>query len=215
MSRTDIDLSVEFRNERYRNAAAGLAAIADHVNASVDGFGEILSIELKRFLKQTMFDLAERHSIRYPNGTTNNTLSRRSGKAYLAIRDSWDVTGTTFETITGTITLPRKVAFHETGGVIKAKKAKYLTIPLPAALRSNGTPIKRKARDWKDTFVAKSKKGNLLIFQKRGSKIVPLYALKRSVKIPPRLGLSDHVNSRLPRFVDKAFEKMLDSIVTA
>ena len=64
-----------------------------------------------------------------------------------------------------------------------------MTIPLDAALNANGTPKKKRARDWKDTFVAKSKRGNLIIFQKRGRRIVPLYVLKKRVRIPARLGL--------------------------
>jgi hypothetical protein len=103
---------------------------------------------------------------------------------------------------------------HETGGTIRAKNGKYLTIPLPAALNSDGTPKKRSAREWDRTFVRESKAGNLLIFQKRGSGIVPLYVLKKKVRIPARLGLGDTLKTGTSYFVDKAMQAMLREIMS-
>ena len=74
---------------------------------------------------------------------------------------------------------------HEKGGTIQAKYAEYLTMPLPRALTPAGV-VKKPATDWEDTFVQKSKKGNLIIFQKSGRNIIPLFVLKRKVKIPKR-----------------------------
>ena len=54
----------------------------------------------------------------------------------------------------------------------------------PAALDSTGQPLQSSPRDWPNTFVAQSKAGNLLIFQRRGTSIVPLYVLKTSVYHP-------------------------------
>lgn len=80
---------------------------------------------------------------------------------------------------------------HETGGLITAKKAKYLTIPLDAAKTPAGAPRKPKARDWQNTFVLRTKGGELMIVQKNGKKgIIPLYILKKSVNIPKRRYLS-------------------------
>lgn len=62
------------------------------------------------------------------------------------------------------------------GGVIKGK-GKKLAIPLTAAAKHKWP------RDWgKDLFVAKSKKGNVLLFDKATG--TPQYALKDSVTIP-------------------------------
>jgi hypothetical protein len=58
----------------------------------------------------------------------------------------------------------------------------------------------------------KSKKGNLIIFQKQGGRVVPLYLLRTSVKIPPRLGLRDTLEAGLPFFVDKALDAMLREV---
>lgn len=79
---------------------------------------------------------------------------------------------------------------HETGGVITPKHAKYLTIPLKAALTPTGAPKRGGARDWQNTFVGKSKAGNLIIFQKSGRGLIPLYVLKKSVTIPARKYMS-------------------------
>ena len=64
---------------------------------------------------------------------------------------------------------------HQYGGTIRPITAKYLTIPLPDAIPGS------RARDYENTFIAKG-----IIFQKRGDDIVPLFLLKKSVKIPAR-----------------------------
>ena len=65
---------------------------------------------------------------------------------------------------------------HHFGGVITPKKAKYLAIPITKAARVLSP------RDFKDTFVSKG-----VIFRKLSDgKIEALYALKKSVTIPPR-----------------------------
>lgn len=72
---------------------------------------------------------------------------------------------------------------QETGGTIRAKNSKYLTIPLDAAKTSGGRAKKTSARAYSDTFVRKTN-GNLIIFQKRGKRAVPLFLLKEKVSIP-------------------------------
>ncbi|PIE12175.1 MAG: hypothetical protein CSA70_10550 [Rhodobacterales bacterium] len=74
------------------------------------------------------------------------------------------------------------------GGVIRARNATYMTIPLKAALKPDGTP-RRVAREWRNTRVIRSKRGVLLIVQRRGRRDVPLYALKKQVRVRARLGL--------------------------
>jgi phage gpG-like protein len=92
---------------------------------------------------------------------------------------------------------------HETGGVITPKKGKYLAIPLPAALTKSGSQLRGGAfgaRDFKDTFFMRSKKGNLLIMQKKGKhSAVPLFVLKKSVTIPARRYMSKTVDLIKPR----------------
>jgi hypothetical protein len=96
--------------------------------------------------------------------------------------------------------------------VIRPKRAKYLTIPLPAALNANGTPKKSSARAWENTFVIRSKAGNLLIVQKNGTQITPLYVLKPEVYIPPRLGLGATARAGATLLADKLTDAILKEL---
>jgi len=206
-----ISLEFEFRNQRFNDAERGLKAFVSQIRRDWDGSAKVLSIELRQFLDDVAKAMVERHSNPWPGGTTPQTLSKRSGKLLQSIVSSVNVRGTTFTTIQGFIGGSHIARVQEFGATITPKRAKFLTVPLPAALNENGTPKKQKARDWKNTFVAKSKAGNLIIFQKRGTKIIPLYLLKTSVTIPPRLGLRRTLEVGIPYFVDRA----MDSIVRA
>jgi hypothetical protein len=62
---------------------------------------------------------------------------------------------------------------------ITPKRSDWLTVPLKAALNRSGTPKKRKARDWPNTFVFKAKNGKLFIVQRRGKQLVFLYVRRR------------------------------------
>lgn len=206
---SDYTVDLRFRNRRFKDAARGLSFLAEELNKDFKRAGPVLKRELKRYLETIATALARRHGNPWPGGTTAKTLSRRSGKGMTSIRRSVRVTGNTIETVRGRIGGSKIMAVHEKGATIRARRATYLTIPLPEALNSNGTPKRRSARDWSRTFVAKSRQGNLLIFQRRGREIVPLYVLKREVKIPPRLGMAETIEKTLPLFRDEAVEAML------
>jgi len=69
--------------------------------------------------------------------------------------------------------------------VIKAKRSRYLTIPLDAAKtqdRAQGA-TRASARQWPNTYVRRSKAGNLIIWSQNGE---PLFLLRRQVTIRPR-----------------------------
>lgn len=208
-----VEFALNIENKRYSSAYLGLKALANNLNKATDSLGVPLSAELRRFLQKSMNDLSMKHSTPWPGGTTSSTLSKRSGGFARALKDASSVTGSKLSDVRGQIAIPKEMVIHETGGTVSAKKAKYLTIPLKAALNANGTPIKQKARDWPNTFVAESKKGNLLIFQRRGKEVVPLYVLKKSVHIPPRLGLVKNVEGQMPAFIDKLFEALVSEIM--
>lgn len=72
--------------------------------------------------------------------------------------------------------------------VIRPRNGQYLTIPLRAANISSGARAPR-ARDFSHTFVQRSRRGNLLIFQRQGRDIVPLFVLKTEVIVPARPAL--------------------------
>jgi hypothetical protein len=79
---------------------------------------------------------------------------------------------------------------HERGATIVPRKRQWLTIPLKAAKTPSGQPRKRRARDWGNTFIARSRKGGRVIFQRRGRRAVPLYVLVKRVRLPARLNFA-------------------------
>lgn len=93
---------------------------------------------------------------------------------------------------------------HETGGTIRPKSAKALTIPLPAALTPAGV-LRKTARElqqnpspFDSTFAAKG-----VIFGKnRGiDKITPLFVFKDKVEIPERRWASRAVDDTLNKLL--------------
>lgn len=75
--------------------------------------------------------------------------------------------------------------------IIKPKGA-WLKVPLPSALTPTGRLKGRfKSGKKKGQFIRRSKAGNLIIFDRTGKgkrgKIVPIFVLKKRVKIPKRL----------------------------
>jgi hypothetical protein len=209
-----ISLTFEFRNQRFTDAEKGLRAFAEQLGTNWDGAAKTLSSELKTFLDAVAEALVKRHSGAWPGGTGAQTLSKRSGKLISSIVKSVKVKGSTFDTIEGEIGSDLVYAgIQEFGGTIRAKNVKYLAIPLKAALDGRGLPLRPGPRAWEHTFVARSRAGNLIIFQKRGTEIIPLYVLRTSVTIPPRLGMQKTLNTGLPYFVDRAMDAIVKAVV--
>lgn len=212
---TTIEWGFNFRNKRFQRASVGLAAFAKELDASWDGAAKSLSRQLKSFLDSVAEAIAQRHSTPWPGGTGEHTLSKRSGALVASIEKSVRIEGSTYNDLKGYIGAAFPAQVHEYGATIRPKKAKFLTVPLPAALDSRGVPKKKSARDWKNTFVAKTRKGNLIIFQKNGTQITPLYVLRTQVTIPPRLGMQATLNLGLPYFVDKAADAIVRDMMRA
>lgn len=210
---TTIEFGLNFRTKRFNDAAKGLKALGKELKADWNNAPVALGEELKEFLKSVAEAIASRHGKPWPSGTTEKTLSKRSGGLIASILGSVRVDGTTFDNLTGYIGAAFPAQVHEYGATIRPKKANFLTVPLPAALDSRGVPLKRSAREWDNTFVAKSKAGNLIIFQRRGSQIVPLYVLKTEVTIPPRLGMQETLTVGIPYFVEKAADAIVKSML--
>lgn len=106
----------------------------------------------------------------------------------------------------------KQAKIQEYGGTVRPVNAAWLAIPLDAAKTAAGV-ARGGPRDFKNTFFATSKNGNLILFQRLGkdkagrqkrrtfqrtpggakekSEIVPLFAMKKEVTIPPRLGMRE------------------------
>lgn len=65
---------------------------------------------------------------------------------------------------------------QEEGGTVTPKRRQWLAIPFEG--------VKGFPREYNDTFFAMSKRGNLIMFQKRGKDKEPLFAMKKQAKIP-------------------------------
>lgn len=208
-------LGLEVKGRRYQSAAVGLKALAVNLKRSMKGVDDELKAELRVFLNDVAKDLATFHGGDWsPGGSPGPALRRRSGRAVRSILSSVRVWGKGINAVSGSIGGVGYLRIHEYSGVVKAKRAKYLTIPLPAALRANGTPIKARARDWPGTFVITSKRGNKLICRKDGNGIVPLYLLKRSVRIPARLGMRRRIMRDSNVFADRAMTRAVKRIMS-
>lgn len=72
----------------------------------------------------------------------------------------------------------------EGGGTVRPKRAKFLAIPLDAAKYGVGGGVS--PRHHRNLFPITSKKGNLLLVKGGAGSIVPMYVLKKMVKIPAR-----------------------------
>lgn len=147
---------------------------------------------MKAYLARVTKPLLARHGGAWSASGGGANLMRRTGAGANALANAF--TRTRRGMIEGVISLPFHMVQQEFGAVITAKRS-YLSIPLPAALKPDGTPKKRSAREWRNTFVVKGKRGGLVICTKRGSRIIPLYALKPRVKIKARLGLRKQMRS--------------------
>lgn len=194
----EISVELEWRGKRYRDVSRGIAAFTQDVEENLNAWLPIVRKELRNYMTGVVTSVRDRTTTPYPGGTSAagtfpGTLSKRSGALSRSLSPQRiEIKGDDVKETTVSFRLTGIAVVHEQGATIRPKSAQYLTIPLPAALNPNGTPKRRSARDWQNTFVQRSKKGNLLIFQKgRGGNLVPLYVLKKQVRIPKRLAFEE------------------------
>lgn len=204
------EVEVQVGAKTFRNIEAAFTSLSSSMQDALTWSAKPLSGAMRDTLQKLHRTMAAKHSSGWSGGVTSgkSTLQRRSGASLAAMAQSIRVSGSgSIDTVAGQIS-SGFWAIHETGGTVRPTRSKYLTIPLPGALNSDGTPIRATARAWENTFVARSKRGNLLIFQKRGGRgIVPLYLLKESVTIPARLGMADTIDQdSVPYFERRAFD---------
>lgn len=194
----DVRLELEWKGQRYESVTKGLAAVGAFTDEHMAKFIPIARKTLRDYMTGVVLSVKQRTETPWPQGTSPagafpGTLSKRSGTLTrelnprrIGVTRAGSVKAV--DEISVSFTLTGIAAVHERGAVITPKRARYLTVPLPAALDKRGVALFPRARDWQNTFVKRSKAGNLLIFQKRGKdQIVPLYVLKKRVVIPKRL----------------------------
>jgi len=187
----------------------------------------------KSFLKQakSVIDINARVLQRYvkteklTGGTTPGRLKVRSGRLRASVislkteaKEDRVEGGISF----GTVYARVHVGPKGQSTLITPKKGKYLTIPFPATMTKAGVARgPARSEQWGDTFVRKSKAGNLIIFGKKrimkGKKegdlrkqIVPLFLLVKSVKVKARVHPEDLISWIAPKikesFSSRKFE---------
>jgi hypothetical protein len=128
--------------------------------------------------------------IKKMTGETGNPPDGGVGRRTGELARSWDaeikVTPRTVQSVV--FSLSPYAPTQEYGATIRPVRAKWLWIPLDltAAGVARLTPTLAIEQGG---FIAKSRNGNLLFFQKLpDGGIKPLFALKNEVRVPPRLG---------------------------
>lgn len=216
----DVEYALDWRGKRYRDVARGLQVVAKDVDQSFSELNPLVRTILSDYMKSVVIAVRARMDAPYPGGTSPagqfpGSLSTRSGRLLSQMTPARiNIVGSLDNSLDVSFTLPGIAAVHERGATIRPKRAKFLTVPLPGALNANGTPKKPRARDWANTFILQSKKGNLLIMQKQaGGDLLPLYVLKKSVTIPRRLGFAETFEAGLDFLADKIAQEIVREFV--
>lgn len=186
-------VTVEINGRSFDNIERAFADLGDRLEQSIDKAAIPIGKAAMAMLQLVAAKMEQRHGNPWAGTVKNPTpfLQSRTGKGLRSIRDSIKVATSSGQEMLYASISAGDLSFHEKGGVVRAKRAQYLTIPLPAAMDSRGVPLRKRARDWDNTFVRRSRRGNLIVFRKLPSanEVTPLYVLKPSVYIPPRLGM--------------------------
>lgn len=210
---TPID-RVIFEGRSYRTLGAAFDAMSTKIEKPFEEFGDIVVKQLKRHVEAEVKALTKKHDYyRKGHKVGRKNMQIRSGRAVRELNSRQRTKRTDSNkynfNITHDIFGPFYLNIHEDGGTIRPRKSKYLTVPLKAALDSRGVPIKKSAREWDNTFVSRTKNGNLIIFQKKGRReVVPLYVLKKEVYIRPRLGLEEKMDRGKRRLAKRVFDEV-------
>ena len=143
-------------------------------------------------------------------------LQVRTGRLQQTIQGY--VRGTTFDSLEGVVSAGNAQTpyahIQEYGGTITPKSSEYLRIPLPEILTDRGAVqgnyeiYNRGGRyetgSGEETYLA----GNAIMINLAGTP-TPIYALVKSVKIPPRLGLRKTGSEKLD-YIEARFEQAIE-----
>lgn len=163
-----------------RGTLAGIFAKSSLSRKSETRIARRMRQELKEVLRKTVIDARR-----------DGGAPMRTGRSFAIMRNGVRSFGTSFNTLRGHIIGPGYIKAHEEGATIRPKNAKALAIPLPAALRPDGTPKLPGPRSWQNvakTFIYKSKKtGRAYIAYKGASgRLTLLYVFVEEAHIRER-----------------------------
>ena len=198
----------------YNDVEAGLARLTRDIEEAFEEGVARAAPTLLTSLEKVSAEMVRLHGNPWSGGPSGDELQRRSGDGLKSLVDTVKVAASRGEVVAIGEIGGGKLSFHEEGGTIRAKRAKYLTIPLPAALDPRGVPLRERARQWDNTFVKRSRRGNLIIFRKTpgARELTPLYILKTSVTIRPRLRLEPTLLKELSYFENALLDQLDNAI---
>lgn len=161
-------------------------------------------------------DMVKRH-LSAPR-TTRTRLARRSGALIRATTVSTrtiggDILGRLFVSERAPAGRPggarpyRYAYVHEFGATIRPKRRQYLAIPLNDLARAH------RPRDF-DLFVIRSRRGNLLLVARAGDGLLPMYVLKKRVRVPARPYMGPTAAKWLPVVLTRVQATVADELRT-
>lgn len=136
------------------------------------------------------------------SGLSGKTLKRRTGDLFKSAADRGNLTvvevGSNLFIVKFKQTLISYAYAHEEGATLTPSKSKFLAIPLRSgAGKSRPKPLS----SYKDTFIRKAKSGTdgYTVYEKSPSgKVIPIFLLRKKVKLPKRPWFLDAVERAIP-----------------
>ena len=172
---------------------------AEQIAVDIAKYGSITVKNLRAALKNWTKDLA----VEARNELQGRTLNKRSGKmlsdvgragSFTIVEVSPDVYVIRYKD-----TIVPYAAIHQSGGIIRPKSGKFLAIPLTP------TSSKKPITSFRNTFLRKSKTADgYTVFQRIDKyRAVPIFILRKQVKIPKRPWFTNTVTKAEPKLYER------------
>ena len=185
---------------------------------SVDLIAQQLNVSKNEIFRRAMIIASAQIEEKLKENISGAILNVRTGylRNSIGSKVRWDKNGVEGTIGSGIRSGSRMVYANilETGGTIRAKKGKYLTIPI-GEQKTKTEKIIGRARDFKNTFIRKG-----IIFQSLGKgkrenkvRIRPLFLLKESVTIPA-FKYMEQTASQTENIIYKCVEQAIEEIIS-
>ncbi len=203
--------AVGFNGRYYQDLGQAFSKMMNGIEYDMSKISPMVEMELRAYIKRAANNVTDKFTPYSPGPNTGDRLQNRSGDAKSQLRSRQSVVKTNSAKFNfnyqGSIKGPGYLNIQEDGGTIVASSG-YIAIPLPDALDSRGMPLKPGPSSWKNTYIKKSRKGTIIVFTKIRRRSVPIYVLKKSVTIRPRLRMMEGLLAAAPYFERKVMSNI-------